>query len=177
MKPLIGDYQAFVAKIDAALIALRIKPSELAMLDHICYRVETDDRYRELLSRLQQASRLLGETVVNGRLIASFEAEPYLRAGRWTIPYIELPAPKAGTDYREGLEHVEFVIIGGLDRFEARHSDLMFDQGGMNKPLNPALGLKVGNISIKFHEQSLGAVVRSERWLTEAVVRIPLTLS
>lgn len=37
-----------------------------------------------------------------------------------------------------------------------------YDHKGMSKTVNPELGLKYEGISVKFHEQQLGAVVRIE---------------
>jgi len=165
MKQLIGDYEPFIANINAGLDTLGIDTSELSMMDHVCYRVETTERYDELLHLLVEEALLLGENEVSGRPIATFEFKEYLNAGGWTVPYLELPAPKEGSPYPEGLEHVEFVIVGSLDRFMKRHGDLSFSTKGLNKLINPEAGLKAAGISVKFHEQQLGAVVRIENTL------------
>lgn len=164
----IGDYARFVADVSDGLARCGVQRDELAAMDHICYRVETIDRYREMLEKLKEFGTLLGENEVSGRMIATFELDEYLRADGWTIPYLELPAPKEGSPYSEGLEHVELVVIGSLERFMTRHSDLPFSHGGMSKAINPEAGLKAEGISVKFHEQQLGAVVRIERRLQES---------
>lgn len=164
---LLGDYEAFIEAITDGLARCGILRSELAMMDHICYRVETGERYREMLEELKEFGTLLGENEVSGRMIATFELDDYLRTDGWTVPYIELPAPKEGSPYAEGLEHVELVVIGSLERFLARHRDLPFSHGGMGKTINPEAGLKAEGISVKFHEQQLGAVVRIENRLQE----------
>lgn len=168
MKEIIGDYEAFVNGIGIGLAASGIDRSELAMIDHICYRVETQTRYNELLKTLSAAAILLGQAVVSGRNIATFELHDYIEVDGWTVPYLELPEPKESSPYPEGLEHAELVIIGGLDRFAQKHSDLAFDTKGMTKDINPELGLKTGLLSVKFHEQPLGAVVRIEQRLGRA---------
>lgn len=102
----------------------------------------------------------------NGRPIATFRLSEPLEAGGWRISYLELPAPKLGSEYTEGLEHVEFVVLGGdLDRFRRTHQHLadMFSTKGMDKLVNPELGLKAAGISVKFHRLPLGEVVRLER--------------
>jgi predicted metalloenzyme YecM len=165
MKQIIGDYEAFINKISAGLTATGIERSELAMMDHICYRVETEQRYTEMLQALSKLAKLLGESVVSGRKIATFELNSHIKVAGWTVPYLELPAPKAGSPYPDGLEHAELVVIGGLDRFAKKHSNLTFDTKGMSKDLNPELGLKTNLLSVKFHEQPLGAVVRIEKRL------------
>lgn len=161
---ILEGYERFIENVNSGLKRVGIMPNELAMMDHICFRVATNERYRQILANLGGAT-LLGEAMISGRPIATIELDEPLEAGGWRIPYVELPAPKPTSPYPEGLEHVEFVVIGGLDRFAARHHDLDFDLGGMEKDLNPELGLKDGDLSVKFHEQPLGAVVRIEHRL------------
>lgn len=165
LNEVIGDYVAFVEGVSDGLARCGVQRSELAMMDHICYRVETDEQYERMHGKLKQFGTLLGENEVSGRMIATFELDDYLRADGWTIPYLELPAPKDGSPYPEGLEHVELVVVGSLERFMARHSDLPFSHGGMGKTINPEAGLKAEGISVKFHEQQLGAVVHIENRL------------
>lgn len=162
---IIGDYVTFLQKVDEGLRQVGIDRSEVAMIDHLCYRVETLERYQRILSRCAEIGTLLGESQINGRPIATFELTDYLQAAGWTVPYLELPAPKSSSPYVEGLEHAEAVVVGSLDRFEERHRGLMFTRGGMSQSINPELGLKLDDFSIKFHEQPLGAVVRIEKQL------------
>ena len=158
---ILDGYEQFVDRVNHGLERVNISADELAMMDHICYRVETDERYREILEILGGAI-LLGEAMISGRPIATIELEKPLEAGGWKIPYLELPAPKASSPYPEGLEHVEFVVVGDLGKFEARHPELPFERAGMSKDLNPELGLKVVGMSVKFHGIPLGEVVRVE---------------
>ncbi|MDN5275245.1 MAG: putative dihydroxybiphenyl dioxygenase [Candidatus Saccharibacteria bacterium] len=162
MKDILGDYEGFIRTLTEGLKARGIARDEISMMDHICYRVETLERYQALLPVLSADARLLGENEVNGRMIATFELNDYLQVDSWTIPYLELPAPKEGSPFSEGLEHAELVVIGSLERFIDRHSDLPFSLKGMDKTINPEAGLKDGVFSVKFHEQQLGAVVRIE---------------
>lgn len=167
MSQLLGNCEQFALQVSAGLKKLGISRAELAMMDHICYRVETQDRYIELKDQFLEIAEIIGENLISGRKISTFEFKDYLHADGWTIPYLELPAPKEGSPYPEGLEHVELVVIGDLERFALIHSSLPFDRGGMSKTINPELGLKVDGISVKFHEQPLGAVVRIENRLAE----------
>lgn len=169
LKELLGDYESFIGSIGDGLSRCGVQRSELSMMDHICYRVETDEQYGRMREKLKNFGTLLGENEVSGRMIATFELDEYLQADGWTVPYVELPAPKEGSPYQEGLEHVELVVLGSLERFMARHRDLPFSRGGMGKAVNPEAGLKAEGISVKFHEQQLGAVVRIENRLQEGV--------
>ncbi len=166
MKKIIGDYETFVGNIDDQLKVLEIdRFSELAMCDHLCYRVQEPERYIEMSKILGRHANLIGEVEVGGRPISTFELDKPLVTSGWTIPCIELPSPKEGSFYPEGLEHAEFVVIGSLDKFATRHRNLPFDAKAMNKTVNPELGLKTDHLSVKFHEIALGAVVRLEKRL------------
>lgn len=165
MQSLIGDYESFIKNVSEGLNGSGINKAELSMLDHLCYRVETQERYEDTLEKLKGVANLLGEALISGRNIATFELNEYLEADGWIVPYLELPAPKYGSPYPEGLEHAEFVVVGGLEKFAQRHIDLSFNTNGMDKKVNPELGLKTDDFAVKFHEQPLGAVVRIEQRL------------
>lgn len=167
MKELIGDYEPFVANINWGLDESGIDRDDLSMMDHICYRVETNRRYCELRRQIGRSAKLLSESMVNGRMIAVFDFYEPLEVGGWRIPSLELPAPKQGSPYAEGLEHAEFVTVGSLDWFQERYEHLPFTHNGMKKDINPELGLKHAGMSVKFHEQPLGAVARIEERLRQ----------
>src|SRR4051812_42363350 len=102
MNDTLGDYESFIRTISQGLQARGITREEISMMDHICYRVETLERYQTLMQALSTEAVLLGEEEVSGRMIATFELNEYIHVGGWTIPYLELPAPKEGSPYREG---------------------------------------------------------------------------
>lgn len=162
MKDLIGNYEQFITRASATLEQLGISKTEVAMMDHLCYRVETADRYSELKVALQTYAILISENIVNGRPIAVYEFHDYPSADGWTVPFIELPAPKSDSLYSEGLEHVEFVVIGSLNKFVARHRDVL-EPFNSSKTINPDVKANKGDVTIKFHEQQLGTAVRIER--------------
>jgi predicted metalloenzyme YecM len=163
MLELLGDYTKFVENINDGLSSAGIDSAEIAMIDHLCYRVETLQRYREVFAIFAGYAVMIGEVEISGRPIATFEFDEPLAAAGWKIPYLELPAPKDRSPYTEGLEHAELVVIGSVEKFATRHSTLTFDRKGMDKTINPELGYKTDSLSIKFHEQPLGAVVRIEQ--------------
>lgn len=166
MKEFLGDPERFIETTSAELGEVGIQREELIQMDHICYRVETDKRYRTLKTGVQNVAELVAENQVNGREISTFEFYEPLQADGWTVPYLELPAPKAGSSYTEGWEHVELVTSGSLERFLQRHRELPFSHEGMGKLINPEAGLKMGRLCVKFHEQPLGAVARIEQRLS-----------
>lgn len=160
---LLGNYETFIRVIASELAASGIARSEISMMDHICYRVETLERYAIMKEQFAAIADIKGESLVSGRNIATFEFKEYIVIDDWVVPYLELPEPKEGSPYAEGLEHAELVVVGSLDKFETRHRELTFERKGMDKPINPELGFKTPKAAMKFHEQQLGAVVRIEQ--------------
>ena len=159
MKNIIGNYEQAVINAEALLRDHTILPTDIVQCDTICYRVETNDRYYELKERLAQAAMLLNEVEINGRLIASFALNEPLDAGsQHYISYIELPQPKKGSDYSEGIDHVQFVTRLPLNQFHIKYQNVPFDTKGLASELNPLLKLEGEQISVKFHDKHMGAV-------------------
>ena len=138
-------------------------------LDHLCYRVETVDSYVRLRDKLTTENELLVESLIGGRRISTFKMKtPFPFRGR-AIPLLELPEPKSGSFYAEGWEHVEFVTDRPLPDFAewlvaklGVASDAI-DRSGMAKARNADLRLRLPDgLGVKFHEQSLEAVIREE---------------
>ena len=151
---------------------LEVTPGALnhLFLDHICYRVETVERYEILRDELvQQQHHLLVESIIGGRRIATFKlSEPLPYQGR-LIPLLELPEPKAGSFYAEGYEHVEFVTDRPLRAFTDHLPSLLavtaknIDRKGMTKSRNADVRVKLGEgYNVKFHERSLEEVIEEE---------------
>lgn len=129
-------------------------------LDHICYRVETVERYLQLKEKLSQLGELLVESEIGGRPIASFKLiEPILYKER-KIDCVELPSPKKGSFYQEGFEHVEFVIDESFEIFMDQYAHLDFITKDLKKSVNPGITLKETDFSIKFHHHTLEYVIR-----------------
>lgn len=130
-------------------------------LDHICYRVETMERYSELKAIIPSFGRIGHTAIIGGREIMTvFLYVPIFFAGR-AIHTLEIPAPKEGRVYQEGYEHAEFVIKESFESFQKRHPHLDFDMRGVSKPINPDIPLKLSDkISVKFHYSSLAYVVK-----------------
>lgn len=130
-------------------------------IDHVCYRVETMQRYEELKSYWNARSDWQSEKQVNGRPISVFRlTEPFVFES-CLIPLLELAAPKVSDNsYPEGFEHAEFVTGGSLDEFMAAHPGLSFETKGVFKPVNPEIRLTYAGMSAKFHERDLETVIR-----------------
>lgn len=162
IQKLLGDPSTFLKLI---FENLQIDGFEISdyFLDHICYRTESAEHYNSLKINLLKENQLLVESQINGRDISVFKLKiPIDFLGR-KIPLLELPAPKAGSIYPKGWEHVEFVINENLDSFLEKNARLDFDKKGFSKKTNRDLRRKYEGASVKFHEQSLEEVIRNEK--------------
>ncbi len=156
---ILGDPTAFLERLFAALKEKNIDASNYE-LDHLCYRVESRERYESLKAQLSGLGELLSEKEIGGRPIAAFKLkEPIHYRGR-RIWCVELPAPKAGSPYPEGYEHAEFVIRQCFPDFIGQHPAADFDTKALTKRVNPEVRLQFEGFSAKFHRQSLEYVIR-----------------
>jgi predicted metalloenzyme YecM len=136
------------------------------LLDHVCYRVETDEEYRASCDFLSELGKLLVESIVGGRLISTYKLiEPVVTADGRHISVIEVPMPKHGNkSYSRGWEHAEFVLPDSVSiaQFQTLHSSLRWDESGARKLRNADIRLAIGNSSVKFHKQALEFVIEEE---------------
>ena len=71
----------------------------------------------------QDGAELLGEAMVGGRPVSVFRLREPLDVGTHRIRLLELPAPKEGSAYATGWEHVE-VALGSDEKLEALAAQL-----------------------------------------------------
>jgi len=171
MKELIGDYDAKIAKINDVFETIGIESSELSQLDHLCYRTETIEEYRKALKDFESLGRNLGEVWVEKRPITIIALSEPIISGGWTVDFLEVAAPKPTSFYPSGLEHAEFVTRGLLSDFALRHAELPFETNAMDRVLNPELKYRQNDISVKFHQLNIGAVVTIEDRQAEELER------
>lgn len=170
LKKIIGDYQSFLRDVLDEVKAEGFDMGDFVQLDHICYRTESREAYDNKKQELTSSANLLGETMVNGRPIATFRLHQPIVVDGWRIDSLELPAPKEGSHYPEGLEHIEFVLYDDLPSFLQKYPDKEFDLKSVNRGINPEAGYKIGNYSVKFHLLNLPTVINLERKLGIAEV-------
>jgi len=156
--------------------------------DHVCWRTETMEEYTELVSALRASVEnftLLIESEIGGRPIATFQMAEGIPFGDRMVDVLEIPAPKDGSPYRSGLEHVEFVISlkddsqaasspvndntheTKLNDFMAKHPGFVWNTKAKDKEINPDVSLQVeldefGACSVKFHLLPLAEVIKYE---------------
>lgn len=160
-EPLLNHHNTFLEQVFLSLEGVGISVDNFE-LDHLCYRVNRLDRYFYLLGLLQNTHILLSESEINGRPIAIFLLKHPIVYQSRKIRLLELPAPKNGSSYEEGYEHVEFVIDQDLKNFTSDYPRVKFDTKGLNKPLNRDVRVSFGAISVKFHELPLRKVIEME---------------
>lgn len=129
---IIGDPLIFLKDLFSMLsdIELDVEKYEL---DHICYRVESLDEYKQKKDELNDLGELLVESMVNGRLISTFKLINPIEFEKRKIYLIELPAPKKGHAYASGLEHVEFVTKEPLQKIIEKYPNTLLKHLGYTK--------------------------------------------
>lgn len=132
-------------------------------IDHICYRVSSDTRYKKMREFLASLGRELIESEVNGRLISTYKLnEPFVWKGK-EIHLLELPAPKAGKDTANGFEHIEVVCDQPFEKLKETYSQARWKDKGLQKSFNQELELQLEGCALKFHQLSLESVVTLEK--------------
>ncbi|KAL3938713.1 MAG: hypothetical protein SGBAC_006426 [Bacillariaceae sp.] len=187
-----ADAKVFVAKLNI-LIPQFVQAIEEKLpfvtnleADHVCWRTETAESYEGLVSALKEypGSDLLIESLIGGRPIATFELKEGIPCKGRRLNVLEIPSPKMGSPYSEGLEHVEFVIGPSSDhsayspindetheialkKVMSDHPDINWNTKASSKEVNPDVSLKVelssfGTCSVKFHLLPLAKVIEYE---------------
>ena len=134
-------------------------------LDHICYRVAGQEEYLSKKQDLLEHGNLLIESMVNGRMIATFKLHSPIVFKDRKIDVLELPAPKSQHAYTTGLEHVEFVTKKPLQSIVDRYPQFAFEVFGIHKKINADITLKLGEYCIRFHNQTLEEIIELEKKL------------
>ena len=156
------DPTPFLRNLFAELASRSVDVSRFE-LDHLCYRVETVDRYAELKEQFNEQGMLLVESMIGGRSIACYRLRVPFQFDRRSIDVLELPAPKPGSPYPEGFEHAEFVVNEDLLAFTQRHPQLDWDLSALPRPINADVRLRFVGYCVKFHRRSLADVIELER--------------
>ena len=148
----------FLKALHHALIEVNLDVSTF-VLDHVCWRCESENDYQEMLTLLMQNASLFHQSVYNGREISLLQLNQAISYEGRSIDMIELPAPKEGKPYANGFEHAEFVVPDSLHSWY-KAFPLDWDTKNINKEINPDVRLSFGSMSVKFHPYSLAYVVK-----------------
>ena len=158
----LGDYDSFLKDIIQRVEDAGFDMRDFAQVDHMCYRTVSEENYQNKKQELESIASLIGTNIVNGREIAAFRLNEPVYSGDWRVDIIELPAPKPGSDFPEGLEHIELVIYDDIPKFLKKYDGMDFELRAADRGINPEIGLKLGEYQVKFHLLSLGTVVYLE---------------
>ncbi len=162
---IIGDYKTFLDDILARIKSEGFDMADFSQIDHMCYRVSTVEAYQQKKIDCEAIGILLTETMINNRPISTFRfKQPIVHKG-WRIDALELPAPKEGSDYTEGLEHIELVLYDDIPTFLKKYEGKPFELRAADRGINPEIGLKLGELTVKFHLLSLTTVTYLEHKL------------
>jgi predicted metalloenzyme YecM len=132
-------------------------------IDHLCYRVETEQRYLEKKAEFSNFAELLIESQVGGRMISTFKLNVPIVFRDYSIGLIELPAPKLHKTVKEGFEHIEVICDLPFFDLKTRYSNLTCDESGTKKALNKELEFNFKSGAVKFHHLSLESVIELEK--------------
>lgn len=167
VEKIVGDYPSFLDNVFSDLEALGIDVSAYE-LDHMCYRVVTEEQFESTSQALAEVATLLSTVVLGGRKVSTYKLhEPVVYKNR-SIALIELPEYKKSSknSYPLGLEHVEFAIGEKADllQFVAQYPSVAFEMDEIHKKDNPAVRVMLpnGHGSVKFHHLPLEEVIRIE---------------
>lgn len=166
LEAVIGDYQQFLQTIIGKVESAGFDLNDFVQLDHMCYRTISEENYQVKKAAMQEVATQLHETNVNGRLIATFRLREPVRVAGWRVDTVELPAPKEGKPFKEGLEHVEFVLYDDKEAFLKKYADKEFNLASADRGINPEIGFALDEgMNVKFHLLNLPTVVYLEKKL------------
>jgi predicted metalloenzyme YecM len=168
---IIGDYETFLDEFLEIIVDEGFDLSDFSQMDHICYRTISTENYEKKKKELATLATLLTETMVNNRPICIFKLHTPLKHYGWRVDVIELPAPKSGKDFAEGLEHAEFVLYDDQATFLKKYARKSFEMKAADRGINPEISYRLPKYSVKFHLLSLSTVAYLEQKLgiTEVV--------
>lgn len=168
---ILGDIETFIINIKVK--APKSLPLSNYEMDHICYRCSSKELYKEKLKQLNEFGDSLVEGMIGGRPITILKLYEPIECQGYQIHQLEIPCPKVGSYYEDGLEHAEFVIgnINDdphdnrlLQEMIKEYPDIKFDTRAIDKDINADISLKIDDTtSIKFHVRPINEIVEYEK--------------
>lgn len=149
----------FLDKVFDELSESSFKIKEHWDIDHICFRVETQDEYIKVTQLVSGLGELLAESPVNGRMISTYKLKTPIWYEDYIIELVEIPQPKEGSPKKSGFDHIELVVDEVLADLPSKFESEDWGLKGLEKTYNPELKLSLGETGIKLHNQSLESVI------------------
>ena len=176
---ILGDVDSFITKIIQKVPEIDLKSYEC---DHICYRCSSNEIYLQKIKELKDLGEVLVEGMIGSRPISIISLHEPIESNGFHIRCIEIPCPKLGRPYKDGLEHAEFVIGTEYDdpheknllkEMILKYPTLNFDSRALDKDINADISLEIDfNTSIKFHVRPIYEIVNIEK-AQKLVVPVP----
>lgn len=129
IQSVIGDYKIFLDKIFGNLKTAGFALDEFKELDHIAYRTESLEEYKEIKERLADFSSARSDKIFAGRPVLICRIKAPIVYDGFSIAGIEVLAPKENNKFKEGLEHAEFVTRTMLPEFREKYKNIKFQFG------------------------------------------------
>jgi predicted metalloenzyme YecM len=148
---ILDHYIIFIEEVLKKIHEFEIDVFSLEM-DHIGYQASSDEDYDRLREEFDKLGERVSEEIVGGRRVGIYKLNNPLQYQQYTIPAIELVAPKEKQICPSALEHVEFVIQESFESFIKRYSNISWDVSAINQKDFPMVKLKLDTyIQVKFH--------------------------
>lgn len=138
------------------------------VIDHICWRCETEIEYHEVLAELLTHGELEGgkAVLVSNRPISTIRLNAPIKTAFGDVCFIELPSPKPGSPYDSGIEHIEVTINESFESFMQKYAHLPWLTSGLKKSHHPHVELdlkKQFSVMVKFNRETLESKIKDGR--------------
>lgn len=160
---ILGNYDDFLDIVleDLKFINIDVTSYEI---DHIAYRSTTSDSFKELGEKLKTVAKRINRNTIRNRFIDIYEFNtPLIYNGR-SVKFIELTAPAEGDIFKEGLEHVEFIVNNtNLFDFVKKHNNLDWNLSAIDREIGADIGVRLkSGYGAKFKTMSMPEIIRLE---------------
>ena len=130
------------------------------VLDHICYRCETEREYDNAMGEMLQHGSIEGgeAKMVSGRPITTFCLHYPIQTKYGYIRYVEIPAPKESSPYKSGVEHIELTVLNSIEHFMEDYAKVEWNTSGLSKIHHPHIELNLIDkfqLMVKFNTRTL----------------------
>ncbi|MFZ3301510.1 MAG: VOC family protein [Microgenomates group bacterium] len=134
------------------------------VLDHVAYRATTDQQFKKISDQLKILGKKIHRITIRNRYVDIYRLNDPIKYLQRTIEFIELLAPAEGDNFKEGLEHVEFIIDDlNLHDFVKKYNSLDWNVNSIDRKIGAEVGIKFKNgANIKFKTMSMPEIIRLE---------------
>ena len=175
IEQVIGNYQEFFSDLLSRLKNSGINITGMSM-SHLLYRVTTIPEYLQLRDKLITFCSRFVETQFNGRAVSILILkEPLELTDGFTVPMIELPAPRPSHMYPSGLESIGVILGEELNEFNVKHHKILSGIKEHGEHCQPSFITFDNNKTAKFYYISLEETVIRQGWTIENVAHADST--